>query len=402
VCGTDTIPLPTPADGKSPKDLAIPALVLHSSYAVKKLAFWLFALGILGGGGYYGYLVWLENGVRSELEQPEQSTAKVERRRIEYKIEGAGDISPAVQVEVKPEVSARLKSILVGIGDAVKKGQLIVELDDTDLQTEKASSETEIAGAQVALDKAQRNFERARQLYERKLISQEAFENLRSDRDTAQNSYEKALRRLQSVKDKLEKTKILSPMDGMVLTVPVVEGQVVVAAASVNSGTLLMSIADLSRMYISTHINQVDVAKIKQNQPVTVKVDSLGDAEMKGQVSLISPVASVVRNVKGFTVTVRLEEIDPLVKPGMTAELSFPITTIENALAVPISAIFTEDDDTTVVYIIGKGTNPNAAVRVPIEVGVANFDFAEIKGGLSEGDIVLLTRPSSPAGSSRG
>lgn len=362
---------------------------------MKKALWSLIILALLGGGGYFGYTYWQANATAENQAAAQDATsmAKVSRRKIEFNIEAAGDIAPAIEVEVKPEVSARIKRILVGIGQQVKKGDLIVELDDRDLLTERSSAETEIAGANVALEKAQRNYVRAEQLYQRKLISQEAFENLRSDRDTAKNNHDKSLRKLQTVDDKLAKTKVYSPMDGTILTVPVVEGQVVVAAASVNSGTLLMNIADLSEMYISTHINQVDVAKIRDDQHVDIEVDSLPGNEMKGNVSLISPVATVIRNTKGFTVTVRIEQLDERVKPGMTAELTFPISTVDNALTVPLTAVFTEDDDTTVVYIVGKGLNPGAARRVPVEIGVSDFDFAEIKNGLAEGDIVLLTRP---------
>ena len=357
----------------------------------------LLVLAILGGGGYYGYSYWQTSVAATNKKaaaKARNTTAQVERRKIEFNIEASGDIAPAIEVDVKPEVSARVNRLLVAIGDKVKKGQPIVELDDRDLLTERSSAETEIAGADVALEKAERNFERAKLLYQRMLISQEAFENLRSDRDTAKNNHDKALRKLETVDDKLAKTKIYSPMDGTVLDVPVVEGQVVVAAASVNSGTLLMTIADLSDMYISTHINQVDVAKIRDGQKVSIQVDSLPGNVMEGTVSLIAPVATVVRNTKGFTVTVRIEHLDGRVKPGMTAELIFPITTVDNALTVPLSAVFTEDDDTTVVYTVGRGINPGNARRVQVEIGVSDFDFAEIKNGLSEGDIVLLTRPT--------
>jgi RND family efflux transporter MFP subunit len=369
---------------------------------VKRLLTTLLALALLGGGGWYGYSWWRDHQAAKEAAVPKGATATVERRKIEYKIESSGDIAPAVEVEVKPEVSARVKRLLVEVGTHVKKDQTIVELDDTDLQTEKRGVETEIAGAQVSLDKAERNFERARQLFERKLISQEAFENLRSDRDTAQNNHAKARSRLQTVQDKISKTVVLSPMEGTVLTVPVVEGQVVVAAASVNSGTLLMTIADLNRMYITTHINQVDVSKIQPEQAVDLRIESLPEAKMKGRVSLISPIASVVRNVKGFTVTVWIENLDPAVRPGMTAEITFPIRRIDNALALPLSAIFTEDDDSTVVYIVGRGTNPNEPRKIPIKVGVSDFDFAEIKEGLNEGDVVLLVRPSAARGPGAG
>lgn len=321
-------------------------------------------------------------------------TAKVARRTINATIKSSGDVAPSPdrQVEIKAEVSAKIRSIKVIIGQKVKKGDLLIELDDKDLLTNKSSAEIQIEGTKVSLNRSQRNFDRAQKLYDRKLLSQEEYENARSERDSAKNDFDKAESNLQQVLDQLSKTKILSPIDSTVLTIPVVEGQVAIAAASVNSGTSLMTVADLSKMNISTHINQVDITKIHAQEKVDIAVDSLPDLKMAGVVYLISPIAVIKNNVKGFTVNIAIQNLDPRVRPGMTANVTFPVITLPNALSLPISAIFTEDDDQKVVYI--QPANPNEAViRKPIEIGVTNFDLAEIKSGLKEGETVLLTRP---------
>jgi multidrug resistance efflux pump len=116
-----------------------------------------------------------------------------------------------------------------------------VEIDDRDLLTEKQSVLTEIDGAKLEVDKIRRNYERAKELYESKLISREQFDNLSSELDMGQNSMIRAQRKLEILEDKLRKTKVTSPMQGTVLTRPVIEGLVVIAAASVNSGTTLMT-----------------------------------------------------------------------------------------------------------------------------------------------------------------
>jgi RND family efflux transporter MFP subunit len=196
------------------------------------------------------------------------------------------------------------------------------------------------------------------------------------------------------VQDRLAKTQVFAPIDGMVLSIPVVTGQVVVAAASVSSGTLLLTIANLKDMVITTHVNQVDISHIKPKQKVDFVVDSVRDKTMHGTVSLISPIATVKNNTKGFPVTVLIDELDPSVRPGMTANLTFPISRSPNALAVPLSAVFSTPDNDKVVYV--PSPDPQAApVKRKVELGIVNFDYAEIKSGLKEGDKVFLTKPAS-------
>lgn len=366
-----------------------------------KKAFWALLLVVVlaavtfAVGGKFPILASLSASSDKDL----APTAKVERRTINAIIKSAGDVAPAPerQVEIKAEVSAKIRSIKVIIGQKIKKGDLLIELDDKDLLTSKSTADIQVEGTKVSLNRSQRNFERAQKLYDRKLLSQEEYENARSERDSAKNDFDKAQSNLQQVLDQLSKTKILAPIDSTVLTIPVVEGQVAIAAASVNSGTSLMTVADLSKMNISAHINQVDIAKIHLQEKVDIAVDSLPGVKMTGIVYLISPIAVIKNNVKGFTVNIAIQNLDARVRPGMTANVTFPVVTLPNALSLPISAIFTEDDDQKVVYI--QPVDPKAAaIRKPIEIGVTNFDLAEIKSGVKEGEAVLLTRPSKNKG----
>ncbi|PAW76889.1 MAG: hypothetical protein B9S32_13245 [Verrucomicrobia bacterium Tous-C9LFEB] len=373
---------------------------LYSLLGVKK-AFWALLLVVVLAaltfalGGKFPILASLSSSSDKDL----APTAKVERRTINATIKSAGDVAPAPerQVEIKAEVSAKIRSIKVIIGQKIKKGDLLIELDDKDLLTSKSTADIQVEGTKVSLNRSQRNFERAQKLYDRKLLSQEEYENARSERDSSKNDFDKAQSNLQQVLDQLSKTKILAPIDSTVLTIPVVEGQVAIAAASVNSGTSLMTVADLSKMNISAHINQVDIAKIHLQEKVDIAVDSLPGVKMTGIVYLISPIAVIKNNVKGFTVNIAIQNLDARVRPGMTANVTFPVITLPNALSLPISAIFTEDDDQKVVYI--QPVDPKAAaIRKPIEIGVTNFDLAEIKSGVKEGEAVLLTRPSKNKG----
>src|SRR5258708_2927552 len=194
----------------------------------------------------------------------------------------------------------------------------MAEIDDGVLLTDRDSELTEIDGAKLAMEKAKKNYERSRDLFEQKLVSRELFDNTTSEFQIAENDLVKAQKKLQQVDDQLHFARVVAPSDGTVLTVPVVEGQVIIAAASVNNGTTLMTVADLRKLLVQTHINQVDVARIELSQPVKLRAESLKDLEMEASISFIAPVATVTNNVKGFDVQAIIDKPSTRLRPGMT------------------------------------------------------------------------------------
>ncbi len=318
------------------------------------------------------------------------TSATVTRDTIEVLVEAIGEINPANQVTVKAEVGGRIKEIAVGTGQQVVRGTLLISLDDTDLLTERDAAVTEIAGARFELDKAQRDHDRLRELFASELVSRETFDNARTALQLSSNEFTRAEKSLQGVEDKLKKIRIEAPFDGTVLGVLVSAGQVVSGAAGVNQGTDLMTFANLNQMVIRAHINQVDVIKIQRGQPVEITVDSLPDTALDGRVELVAPVATVKDEIKGFNVDVLITKNDPRVRPGMNANLTFPITRLENVLVVPVSAVFREENETVVYLARGENNQPTRRV---IELGESDFRHAQVLAGLAEGDAVLLEKP---------
>ena len=271
----------------------------------------------LGGGGWYAYSHHLFGlGGPMPVAAAATPTAVAEIRDIEYSVIVSGDVQPATQLDVKPEVGGRLLKLNFRPGETVKVGDVLVEIDDRDILTERDSAQTEIEGAKLTVDKMQHNYTRAEDLFEQKLISKETFDNLGSELALAKNSLTRAQRKKQLVDDKLSKTKVIAPSDGTVLTMPVVLGQVVIPAASVNSGTTLMTIANLSTLIVETHVNQVDVAKLTLKQDVELTAESIRDEPMNAIVSFVAPVATVKNSVKGFTVQAIIEKPNPRLRPG--------------------------------------------------------------------------------------
>jgi len=316
-------------------------------------------------------------------------TATATRDAVESKLMLSGEVTPAFQVEVRPEVGGKVKKIHVVAGQHVSKGDLLVTIDDTDLLNEKASAETEIEGARIAVEKTRGNYDRANALFKEKLISREVFANLDADFRISENTLEKAERKLQGVNDRLSKTRVPAPGDGTILDINVVEGQVVVGAASVNSGTMLLLFADLTRLLIVAHVNQLDAEHLSVGQDMAIRFADEEALGLKARIEFIAPVATVKNNIKGFEVQALIGENAGRLKPGMSVSMDVPTGRADHVVTVPVSAVFKEKDE-KVVYVRKAGE----VERRKVAVGLTDMSRAEIKSGLDEGEEILLVEPA--------
>lgn len=323
------------------------------------------------------------------------NSAVVESRDIRFAINAAGEIGPADQVSVRPEVNGRILELPVDIGDSVRKGDVLFALDDRDLQIEKESQEKAIERAKLQLEQAERNYLRSQSLFEEKLISKELFEDTATAYELAKNTLAQSEKSLELVHDRLRKTRIIAPFDCTILTRPVSVGQAVSGSGGFNSGTEVLTIANLSDMIINAHINQADVARLKANQEVDVQVEAVPGLKMIGTVERIAPQATIRNNIKGFEVRILLSDVDPRVRPGMTANIKIPVASADNVIAVPLAAVFTERDPGSqtserFVYVVVKNGEYE---RRPVQVGVSDYFYAEIQKGLKPGETVALEQP---------
>jgi HlyD family secretion protein len=208
----------------------------------------------------------------------------VEQRDIRFSVPAAGEIGPAEQVSVKPEINGKIDELPVDIGDDVKKGQLLFKLDDKELQNERASAETEVQRANLQLQQAERNYKRAQELFEENLIAKELFENSKTEYELAKNARERAQRDLAIIEERLTKTTVKAPFDCTILTRPVSIGQAVSGSGGFNSGTEVLTIADLNNLVINAHINQADITRLRQDQEVDVQVEAVAGLKVHGKV----------------------------------------------------------------------------------------------------------------------
>ncbi|HET7625103.1 MAG TPA: efflux RND transporter periplasmic adaptor subunit [Verrucomicrobiae bacterium] len=356
---------------------------------------WIVLIAVLGIG-FAGYSIWNRKPGTTQaapLENARPTTAVISPRDIRFVVNAAGDIGPDDMVSVRPEINGRISELPVDIGDEVKKGDLLCALDDRDLQTTRASTVTDVEGAKLQLEQAQRNYERSKHLHDDNLISLEEFQDAQTAYELAKNGLERAQRALDQVDDQLSKTRIVAPFDCTILTRPVSIGQAVSGSAGYNSGTEIMTIANLKEMIITAYMNQADVIRLKTGQKVNVQVQAVPGLNLVGTVERIAPQATLKNNIKGFATQIRLKNIDPRVRPGMTANMTIPVASADNVLAIPIAAVFTDQGGR---YAYVKTGEQEYEMR-PIELGISDYEFAQVIGGLSDGDVVSLVRPDVDA-----
>ena len=323
-----------------------------------------------------------------------ETTAKVETKDINFVVTVSGEITPENQVSVRPEVNGLILELPVDIGDKVKKDQLLFALDDKNIRIEIEQRQTEIDAANLQLEKARRNFERDRKLYQENLVSKEAFENTETEFSLAKNNIERAQKDLDLAMERLDKTQILAPFDCTILTRPVSAGQAVSGSGGFNSGTEVLTIADLNRMIINAHVNQADVSRLSVGLKVDIQVEAIAGLVVEGTVERIAPQATIVNGIKGFSARILLNKIDPRIQPGMTANIKIPVQSAAGVTAVPLGAVFTEYNEQLkkqerFVYV----QNGNTFERRVVQIGVADYFFAEILSGLNSGETVSLEQP---------
>ena len=337
---------------------------------MKYLQILIVAALVAGGVIFYRSKTPVAPGAAAEGDHPaRKNTAVVERRSINFSITAAGDIGPAEQVSVRPEVNGVVEMLPVDVGDRVKKDQLLFTLKDKDLQTERASQLIAIERANLQLEKAGKVYARSKQLF--------------------RNALDSATKQLSILDDQLTKTKILAPFNCTVLTRPVSIGQAVSGSAGFNSGTEVLTIANLEDMIIDAHVNQADVIRLSIGQEVNVQVESVPGLYLKGKVDRISPQTTIRNNVKGYPSRIKLITHDPRVLPGMTGNLSIPVASADNALSVPLAAVFTEQGERYAYVKSGESFE-----KRQLQLGVYDYDYAEVLSGLNPGEVVSLELPA--------
>ena len=324
-------------------------------------------------------------------------TAKVEQGNIQTTITATGTIEPVTSVTVGTQVSGIVSKLYVDYNSVVKKGQIIAELDKTNLISELNTAKANLSSAQSTATYEQSNYNRYKTLYDKGLVSADEYEN-------ALLSYQKAKEQVNTARESVQKAQtnlgyatITSPIDGVVLSKSVEEGQTV--AASFNTPELFVIAQDLTDMRVIADIDEADIGGVKEGQRVSFTVDAYPDDKFEGSVTQVRQQATTESNVVTYEVVISAPNNDLKLKPGLTANVTIFTLEKDNILVVPAKALrfmpneaFMEEDQTVEnVEAPHKlwTREDNTFKAHKVEIGTTNGVLTEIVSGISAGTEVL-------------
>ncbi len=366
------------------------------------------------------------------------NSAAVSRGTLTQTVTATGILNPDKSVQVGCQVSGRISEIFADFNSQVKAGEPIAQLDPRTYLAQVASAEADLANATANLELQQAQSKRAAELYASKLVSGSDYDIAQATLHQAEAAVKIKQASVDNAKTSLGYTKIVSPVDGVVISRNVDVGQTV--AASFNTPTLFLIANDLTKMQIDAAVAEADVGGVIENQSVDFTVDAYPGRTFHGAVVQVRNSPTTVNNVVTYDAVIGVTNLDYKLKPGMTANVSIIVAQRENALRLPNSALRFRPPDSVMLLTNdlvslpqptndvsntkgkGKGrggrnvravyvaSEKNSAALKPVQVrtGISDGIFTEVVEGLSEGDKVITsvvnndpavnTTPASPFG----
>ena len=325
------------------------------------------------------------------------STAPVEKQNISTSITATGTIEPVTEVEVGTQVSGIIDRIYVDYNSEVHKGQVIAELDKTNLLSELASTQSNLSNAQSTLNYQSANYKRYKTLFDKGLVSANDYENAKLTYEQAVQQVKIQQQNVQKAQTNLGYATITSPIDGIVLSKEVEEGQTV--ASAMTTPTLFIIAQDLTAMRVIANIDEADIGGVKEGQRVTFTVDAFPDDVFEGEVTQVRQEATTESNVVTYEVVISAPNDDLKLKPGLTANVTIYTLEKNGVLAVPSralrfipnEALLTDDEVVEDVNAPNKvwTKEGNTFKAHKVEIGTTNGMLTEIISGVSAGTEVL-------------
>ena len=325
------------------------------------------------------------------------STTPVEKQNISTSITATGTIEPVTEVEVGTQVSGIIDRIYVDYNSEVHRGQVIAELDKTNLLSKLASAQSNLSNAQSSLNYQSANYKRYKTLYEKGLVSANDYENAKLSYEQAVQQVKVQQQNVQEAQTNLGYATITSPIDGVVLSKEVEEGQTV--ASAMTTPTLFIIAQDLTDMRVIADIDEADIGGVKEGQRVTFTVDAFPDDTFEGAVTQVRQQATTESNVVTYEVVISAPNDQLKLKPGLTANVTIYTLEKNDVLAVPARALrFTPNEallqeGETVEDVEGHAKvwtkEGNVFKAHKVEIGTSNGMLTEIISGVAAGTEVL-------------
>ena len=340
--------------------------------------------------------VWLLSGGKKE-EKITFDTAAVAPANIMNSITATGTIEPVTSVTVGTQVSGIVSKLFVDYNSVVKKGQVIAELDKTNLMSQLNTAKTQLATAQSQLNYQTANYKRYKTLFEKGLVAADDFDNAKLSYTQAKEQVASAKEEVQRAQTNLGYATITSPIDGVVLSKSVEEGQTV--AASFSTPELFTIAQDLTNMQVVADVDEADIGDVKEGERVTFTVDAYPDDTFEGEVKQVRQEATTTNNVVTYEVVISAPNADLKLKPGLTANVTIYTAERKGVLSVPSKALrFTPQKETVgkmKIVDVANAKNKvwtiegNSIVAHKVNIGMTDGTNTQIVGGIAEGAKVV-------------
>lgn len=340
--------------------------------------------------------VWLLSGGKKE-EKITFDTAAVAPANIMNSITATGTIEPVTSVTVGTQVSGIVSKLFVDYNSVVKKGQVIAELDKTNLMSQLNTAKTQLATAQSQLNYQTANYKRYKTLFEKGLVAADDFDNAKLSYTQAKEQVVSAKEEVQRAQTNLGYATITSPIDGVVLSKSVEEGQTV--AASFSTPELFTIAQDLTNMQVVADVDEADIGDVKEGERVTFTVDAYPDDTFEGEVKQVRQEATTTNNVVTYEVVISAPNADLKLKPGLTANVTIYTAERKGVLSVPSKALRFIPQKETVgkmkIVDVANAKNKvwtiegNSIVAHKVNIGMTDGTNTQIVGGIAEGTKVV-------------
>jgi HlyD family secretion protein len=355
-------------------------------------------------------LVYSLRGKRNTIAIDEERIV-VTRGDVIVRATETGSLVPMNAVEIKSEQAGEVKKFFVQAGSRVTAGTLLATLQPESSQVQRvAEARARVSQGQLTWDDAQREDTRMTELFAKGFIAKKDLEGAKKQAENSKIQYDlskkqlllalggnkvlyEKVMRMDMTTETMDDFSVFSPISGTVLEMNVSEGQIVSSGMStVTGGTTLMKISDLSKMWIKTKINEVNISQIQEGQKADIRLDAIPNQVYQGRVVKISPKGEKADNIITYEVTLEIINQDARLKPSMTANVDIVTAIEKNVLYIPLIAL-TQSNGKPAVLL--PTTSKEKKYQI-VEVGLKNETVAVITKGLSEGDSVLLPNKDEP------
>tara|TARA_B100001057_G_scaffold173823_2_gene174566 strand:- start:1146 stop:2336 length:1191 start_codon:yes stop_codon:yes gene_type:complete len=334
---------------------------------------------------------------------------------LEVTIEASGVIEAISSVEIKSKASGEVLFLGAEVGDYVNKGIMLAQIDQRTANNIVDQTMSDLEAAKVRLLNAESQFNRGVELHQNSSISDKDFEDIKENYAQAKSTLVRNDVSYENAKIALDDTIVKSPIDGTVISRPVEVGQVISSPTSAfGEGSILMTMADLSKVRVRALVDEIDVGKVSLGQTVSIKVAAYRDKEFKGTVSKIEPKAYIQQNVTTFPVLIDIDNKDNLLLIGMNTDVVIQVLNKDVALSVPTMSLRTRKDIYTATKLLDitkdkidnfledivEGENFNKFIVIKdsnegpylswVRIGVSDLYNVEIIDGLDSGDTVYI------------